>query len=97
MKLSFIPADLHLSDSEDGQFVVSIQGREVFRSPNRKKALAEFNALRKDLEARFPAHGIPPEERRELLQRFIGDALVKHNSLRPEQKKSAARSTRTFG
>jgi hypothetical protein len=96
VKLSFIPADLHLSDTEDGQFVVSIQGREVFRSPNRRKALAEFNTLRVDLEARFPAHDISPEERRELLQRFIADALVKHNSLRPEQKKSAARSTRTF-
>lgn len=97
MKLSFIPAGLHLSDTEDGQFVVSIQGQEVFRSPNRRKALAEFNTLRADLEARFPAHDIAPEERRELLRRFIADALVKHNSLKPEPKKSAARSTRTFG
>lgn len=98
MKLSFIPGELHLSDADDGQFVITVQGREIFRSPNRKKALAKFSTLRVELESKFPAHNITPQERHELLQRFIADVLVGHNSLRPEPKrKSAAGSTRTFG
>ena len=32
VKLSFIPADLHLSTESDGQFVVTLKGTEIFRS-----------------------------------------------------------------
>jgi hypothetical protein len=97
VKLSFIPADLHLSTAEDGQFIVTLQGAEVFRSPHRKKALREFNSIKEALEEKFPKHDLSPEDRAQLLRQFIADGLVKHNSLKPEQKKNAARSTRTFG
>jgi hypothetical protein len=97
VKLSFIPADLHLSTDPDGQFKVILQGKEIFRSSSGTKALKKFNEVKKGLEEKFPAHDFSTEEKRELLRRSIGDSLVKHNSLRPERKKSAARSTRTFG
>ena len=97
MKLSFVPADLHLSTEQDGQFKVTLQGTEIFRSSSSTKALRKFNEVKKELEEKFPTHDLSVEEKKELLQRSISDSLVKHNSLKPEKKKSAARSTRTFG
>ena len=97
MKLSFVPADLHLSTEQDGQFKVTLQGTEIFRSSFSTKALRKFNEVKKELEEKFPTHDLSVEEKKELLQRSISDSLVKHNSLKPEKKKSAARSTRTFG
>jgi hypothetical protein len=97
VKLSFIPADLHLDTEPDGQFKVTVQGREIFRSSSSAKAVKKFNTVKKELERAFPTRALTDEEKRELLQRSIADSLVKHNSLRPEVKKSAARGTRTFG
>ncbi|SRR6266571_3348749 len=97
VKLSFIPADLHLSTDVGGQFKVTFQGTEIFRTSSSTKALKKFNEVKKELEEKFPKHDLSDEEKRELLQRSISDSLVKHNSLKPEKKKSAARSTRTFG
>lgn len=97
VKLSFVPADLHLSTEQDGQFKVTLQGTEIFRSSSSTKALRKFNEVKKELEEKFPTHDLSVEEKKELLQRSISDSLVKHNSLKPEKKKSAARSTRTFG
>lgn len=97
MRLSFIPADLHLDADPSGQFKVTMQGTEIFRSPSSTKALRKFNEVKKELEGKFPTHDLSVEEKSELLQRSITDSLVKHNSLKPEKKKSAARATRTFG
>ena len=97
MKLSFIPADLHLNADPDGQFIVTLRGTEVIRSRSSKKALSKFNELKKELEGNFPTHELSPEETAELMQKSITDGMVKHNSMKPEQKKSAARGTRTFG
>ncbi len=97
MKLSFIPADLHLVTEQDGEFKVTLQGAEILRSRSSKKALSKFHELKKQLEPNFPTHDLSAEEKAEILQRLITDGLVKHNSLKPEQKKSAARGTRTFG
>jgi len=97
VKLSFIPADLHLSTDSAGKFVVTLQGTEIFRSSSSPKAIKKFNEVKKELEEKFPTHDLSEEEKKELLQRSITDAQVHHNSLRPEKKKSAARSTRTFG
>ena|ERR1022692_3227986 len=98
VKLSFIPADLHLDTEANGQFKVTLQGTEIFRSTSSTKALKKFNEVKNELEEKFPTHDFSSaEEKQELLQRSIADSLVKHNSLRPEKKKSAARGTRTFG
>src|SRR5256885_14216670 len=97
MKLSFIPADLHLLE-EEGAFLTTLQGSEVFRSPNRKKALAKFNSIKGDLVEKFPSHKPSSEEISELLQKSIADSLVGHNSWRPEERnRKKVNSTRTFG
>lgn len=97
MKLFFVPADLHLVE-KDGGFVVTLQGNEVFRSPNSKKALDKFNSLKKELEEKFPSHKPSPQEIAELLKKSIADSLVGHNAWRPEERnRKKINSTRTFG
>jgi hypothetical protein len=97
MKLSFVPADLHLDTDADGQFQVTLQGTEIFRTSSSTKAVKKFNEVKKELDSKFPTHDLSDEEKKELLQRSISDSLVKHNSLKTGTKKSAAKGTRTFG
>ncbi len=68
VKLSFIPADLHLDAGADGQFKVTVQGREILRSPSSAKALKKFNAVKKELEQKFPTSDPSDEEKRALLR-----------------------------
>ena len=97
VKLSFIPAELHLNTGPDGQFKVTLQGAEIFRSSSGTKALKKFNEVKRELEERFPTHEFSVEDKREILLRELGDHLVAHNSVRPVKRKSSARNTRTFG
>ncbi|HEY2546980.1 MAG TPA: hypothetical protein VGI46_13010 [Candidatus Acidoferrum sp.] len=97
MKLSFLPADLHLTE-KDGQFVVTLRGSEIFSSFHKKKAVERFNSLKRELEEKFPRNKLSPEEIAAVLQRSIADSLVGHNSWRPEERnKKKINSTRTFG
>jgi hypothetical protein len=95
MKLSFIPGDLHLSEADDGSFVVKQEGREIFRSQSARTAISRFKKLREALQARFPKTEATPEEKADRLRKEIADKLVGHNSLRPRKRKTP--STRTFG
>lgn len=97
MNLSFVPGDLHLIKNENGHFVVKMGGQEILSTKSQKAALAKFNALRTELEQKFPTREPTPEEKAELLQREIGDSLVGHNSLGGRKKKTSAGGTRTFG
>jgi hypothetical protein len=97
MNLSFLPADLHLTKTQDGFYLVTLQGQELLRSRSEKTALAKFNKLRRELEQQFPAKEMSPERKQELLSKYIGDSLLDHNSFRPQEKKKKSGSTRTFG
>jgi hypothetical protein len=97
MNLSFLPGELYLFKSENGQFIVKIAGREILATKSQRSALAKFNSLRTELEKRFPAREPSPEEKAELLQREIKDSLLGHNSLGGRKKKTTAGGTRTFG
>lgn len=97
MNLSFLPGDLHLSTSESGMFVVTLAGEEILCTKSRRSALAKFNALRAELEVKFPLREPTAEEKALLLQREIGDSLLGHNSLGGRKKKTTAGGTRTFG
>lgn len=92
-----MPGDLHLTKSSDGTYHVTIEGQDVLTTKAEKAALRKFNELRQEMETRFPARELTPEERRELLERAIGDSLVGHNSLGGRKKKTTAGGTRTFG
>ena len=97
MKMSFLPGDLHLSQEENGEYVVSIAGSETHRGRSEKQAVSHFKQLRKEMEAKYPARKLTQEERQEMLKQAVGDALVGHNSLGGRKKKTSANGTRTFG
>ena len=96
MKLSFLPGDLHLRKESD-EFVLTLAGEQVLRTKVEKKAVTRFNALRAEMESKYPARDLTPEEKAELLQRAITDGMLGHNSLGGRKKKTTAGGTRTFG
>lgn len=98
MKLSFLPGDLHLTKEKDGTYLVTMQGQELLRTRTEKKALTRFNALRREMEAQFPARELTPEEKRAALEKYLMDyksAQVRASTKPP--KKDKIRGTRTFG
>lgn len=97
MNLSFLPGDLHLKTNEGGMFVLTMAGEEILATKSKRAAISKFNALRRELEERFPMREPTPEEKAELLKREIGESLVGHNSLGGRKKKTTAGGTRTFG
>jgi hypothetical protein len=97
MNLSFLPGDLHLSNSADGIFVVTMSGQQILSTKSQRSAVAKFNALRAELEKKFPMLEPTAEEKAELLHREINDSLLGHNSLGGRKKKTTAGGTRTFG
>lgn len=97
MNISFLPADLHLSKTNDGVFVVKLADKEILSTKSQRVALAKFNSLRSELEKKFPTHKPSPEEKAQLLEREINDSLLGHNSLGGRKKKTTAGGTRTFG
>jgi hypothetical protein len=97
MNLSFLPGDLHLSKSADGIFVVTMSGQQILSTKSQRSAVAKFNALRAELEKKFPMLEPTAEEKAELLHREINDSLLGHNSLGGRKKKTTAGGTRTFG
>jgi len=97
MKLSFLPGDLHLSKSTNGFFVVTMCGRELVNTKSPRAALARFNAIRAELELKFPMREPSQEERLQLLQSEINNSLVGHNSLGGRKKKTTAGRTHRRG
>jgi hypothetical protein len=98
MKLSFLPGELYLTRAQDGSYVVTVQGDEILSTRVEKKALAKFNAIRRKMELRFPAHEMTPEQKRAALANLIGEFKYTQvrASLKPP-KKEKVKGTRTFG
>ena len=97
MNLSFLPGELHLNKTASGDYVIKIQGKEVFTTRNEKKAVLKFNALRQEMESQFPPHEITPEQKKAILQRMIMHQVmgeVKREMASPAKKKN---KTKTFG
>ncbi len=97
MKLSFFPGQLFLDSADDGTLRVTLNGEEVLCTRSKRAAVARFNALREEMERRFPPHELTQEEKAEAFKRAVADSLVRHNSLGGRKKKTTAGSTRTFG
>ncbi|MGH9412610.1 MAG: hypothetical protein ACRD0Y_02615 [Terriglobales bacterium] len=97
MKLSFAPGKLYLSTGEDGALHLSLDGEEIFCTRSQKAGISKFNAMRKEMESRFPPSESTPEQKAAAFRAMIGDALVGRNSLGGRKKKTSAGGTRTFG
>ncbi len=54
MKASFIPADLHLTETPDGHHIVTMAGAEILRTRSQRVAVQRFNSLRRELEEKYP-------------------------------------------
>lgn len=74
-----------------------MQGTEVFRTRSQKAAAAKFNALRREMESKYPVAEMTPEEKADIFRKATVDAMVGHNSLGGRKKKTTAGGTRTFG
>ena len=97
MRMSFMPADLHVSTDNTGEHVITLAGQEVLRTRSESKALARFKQLRTEMEKTYPARQLTDQEKAEALQNALADSLVGHNSLGGRRKKTTASGTRTFG
>jgi hypothetical protein len=97
VKLSFLPGKLFLESADDGSVHVTLNGEEIFCTRSRRAAVTKFNALRQEMERRFPPQELSDEQKAEAFRRMIEDSLVQHNSLGGRRKKTTAGSTRTFG
>jgi hypothetical protein len=97
MNSSFLPGDLHLSKNASGLFIVALRGQEVLSTKSQRSAIAKFNALRAELEEKFPMRELSAEEKIDLCHQVINNSLVGHNSLGGRKKKTTAGGTRTFG
>ena len=96
MNLSFLPADLHLSKSANGQFVLRMAGQEILSTKSQRAALAKFNALRSELESKFPARQPTSAEKAKLLEREINSSLLGQGGSR-RKKKPGGRANRSSG
>jgi hypothetical protein len=98
MKLSFLPGKLDLSKEQNGDYLVTVAGQELLRTRTEKKAVAKFNALRKELETQFPIRKLGPDEKRAVLEKYLMDytAVQVRASTKPP-KKERIKGTRTFG
>jgi hypothetical protein len=97
MKLTFLPGDLHLTQSEDGFYQVTVHGQEIFRTRSKHGAVQKFNEVRQQMEKAFPPSELTPDAKAEILSKVIADFDVAQATLPRKKKKSAASSTRTFG
>ena len=97
MKLSFFPGELRLEKKQNGAYIVTIQGQEVLSTNSEKKAVTEYNKIRKEMEAKFPAHELSKEEKTELLLRYIAKLPRVSPVAKGRKKKYVPGSTNTFG
>jgi hypothetical protein len=96
MKLSYLPAELHLSTLPDGSFEVRLKGEAVFTTRSEKAAVKRFTQLRSDHGGDIPQAALTPSEKERLLKKEVGEALVDANHYEPQKLKKARRSSRTF-
>jgi hypothetical protein len=97
MEISFLPGELCLKKASDGTFTITIASEQVFSGKNEKKALTEYNRIRKDMEEKFPPIPLTPQQRTEMLMRYLGSNFHA-NTFKPSNKDKKPRgSTRTFG
>jgi hypothetical protein len=97
MNLSFLPGELHLTKSQDGYYSITIQNEEVFNTRVEKKAIAEYNKIRKEMEVQFPARELSREEKTYLLLQYIAQIPKVSPVAKARKKKYVPGSTNTFG
>jgi hypothetical protein len=70
-------------------------GQVIESFTSEKRAVSAYNRIRRELEEKLPPAEVTDAERKAIMERYLNDNLVGHNSWRPAEKKSG--SSRTFG
>jgi hypothetical protein len=91
----FPRGELLLESNDAGEYVLQMKGTVLGRFKQAKRAIAEYNKFRRDLESQTPPAEFTESDRQLLLQQYLADSLLGHNSRRPPTKKPAR--SRTFG
>ena len=94
VKLYFKRAELLLHEVE-GWLVLEIAGQVIESFSSEKRAVSAYNRIRRGLEGKLPPAEVTDAERKAIMERYLNDNLVGHNSWRPAEKKSG--SSRTYG
>jgi hypothetical protein len=96
MRLYFARGELLLHKNDAGEYSLVHGGVILATFKSEKRAVTEYNRIRQELEQTMPPAEVTPEDRRALLEKYVADTLVKHNSMKDGPAKKPARS-RTFG
>jgi len=88
MRLYYARAGL-LLQSVDGEFLLEMAGKELGRFKQEKKAVSAYNRIRREIEQKQPPCEVSDAERKRLLQEYLANSLVGHNSWLEPQKKLA--------
>jgi len=81
MKLSFVPGDLHLSDSATG-YILTRGGNEVFRTHSERAAIMRFNRVKGEMEKNGVGNrAVQPAA---VLPTVIADSAFGPNGRRPQ-------------
>lgn len=79
MNLSFPPADLHLTQTDDDTYVLRLGTRVFLSTKSKRAAIGKYNALRLEFEKAHPPHEPTAREKAELLAEHIAE----HGTPRP--------------
>ena len=80
MKASFIPGDLHLSETSDGFHTVVIRESEIV-DRSQRAAKTKFDGLRRDMKSGYPVSRTPRKRRLSYSRKATINAMVGHNNL----------------
>lgn len=94
MKLYFSGAELLLR-MVAGEYILEMAGKEIGRFGSEKKAVSEFNRIRRELEVKLPPPQLTDADKQAMLQRYLADNLIGDCPDRPPPKKRGR--SRTFG
>src|SRR5579864_9021575 len=93
VRLYFKGAELLLHEVE-GKFMLEMEGRIVETFTQESKAVAAYNRIRRELEAKMPPSEMTDADRKAILDQYLMDTLASRKSSRPEKK---VNPSRTFG
>jgi hypothetical protein len=95
--LYYKPGDLRLSKNDKGEHIIEHGGTLAETFSSEKKAVAQFNRIKKDLEKDLPSQPeVSEEERRALLEKYLADNPTPRNSLNENAPRKPS-SSRRFG
>lgn len=98
MKLVFFPAKMSLEKNKDDLYVLKVQDEVILETKNEKRALKAFNAIRREMEEKYPPSVMSAEEKREKFFNWVYGQFkdIPRESKKPGRKYQPG-STNTFG